>query len=251
MEAPQQNPEKQETKKPITNESILKFLNEIYKKVNQGAGVIPPIESFANDYLVKETDPRKAVENMVKVQCTKSAISGILSGFGGFITLPVALPANITSVIIVQMRMIAATAYMAGYDISSDQVQTLVYACLAGVSIVTIVKKAGIEFGVKLGKNMVGKIPGRVLIKINQKVGFRFLTKFGTKGIINIGKMIPVVGAVIGGGFDLVETSVIGNRAIKMFFDGDLNVGTEVTEQEEKQAEDMEHEQIEACGTVK
>ena len=31
--------------------------------------------------------------------------------------------------------MIACTAYMAGYDLSSDQVQTFVYACLAGVSV--------------------------------------------------------------------------------------------------------------------
>lgn len=62
------------------------------------------------------------------------------------------------------------------------------------------------------------------MTKINQKVGFRFLTKFGTKGVINIGKAIPVVGGVIGGGFDLVETKVIANRAYKMFVKGDFEV---------------------------
>ena len=55
------------------------------------------------------------------------------------------------------------------------------------------------------------------------KVGFRFLTKFGEKGIINIAKLVPVVGGVIGGGFDLVETKVIANRAYKMFIKGDLS----------------------------
>ena len=70
---------------------------------------------------------------------------------------------------------------------------------------------------------MVKKIPGTVLTKINQKVGFRFLTKFGEKGIINIAKLVPVVGGVIGGGFDLVETKVIANRAYKMFIKGDLS----------------------------
>ena len=69
----------------------------------------------------------------------------------------------------------------------------------------------------------VKKIPGTVLTKINQKVGFRFLTKFGEKGIINIAKLVPVVGGVIGGGFDLVETKVIANRAYKMFIKGDLS----------------------------
>ena len=173
-------------KKPLTNEGMLKALNEIYSKVNHGVGNV------------------------------------------------ITLPANITSVLAVQMRMIAATAYMAGYDIASDQVQTLIYACLAGVSVAEIIKKAGIQFGVKFTKNLVQKIPGKVLTKINQKVGMRFLTKFGTKGVINIGKMIPVVGAVIGGSIDLAETSIIGKRAMKMFFDGDLYVGTEVTEDEDE-----------------
>ena len=62
-----------------------------------------------------------------------------------------------------------------------------------------------------------------MLTKINQKVGFRFLTKFGTKGLINIGKCVPVVGAVVGGGLDLVETKIIAARAYKWFIEGDLS----------------------------
>ena len=112
---------------------------------------------------------------------------------------------------------------MGGYDTNSDQVQTLVYACLAGISIDQIIKQAGIKFGTRFTTAMVKKIPGTVLTKINQKVGFRFLTKFGEKGIINIAKLVPVVGGVIGGGFDLVETKVIANRAYKMFIKGDLS----------------------------
>jgi hypothetical protein len=74
---------------------------------------------------------------------------------------------------------------------------------------------------------MVKKIPGEVLAKINQKVGFRFVTKFGTKGIVNIGKAVPVVGGMISGGFDFVETKAIANRAYKMFINGDFNVSSE------------------------
>ena len=124
----------------------------------------------------------------------------------------------------VQMRMIACLAHMGGYDTNSDQVQTLVYACLAGISIDQILKQAGIKFGNKFAMAMVKKIPGEVLIKINQKVGFRFLTKFGAKGVINIGKAVPVVGGIIGGGFDFVETKAIANRAYKMFINGNFNV---------------------------
>ena len=38
--------------------------------------------------------------------------------------------------------------------------------------------------------------------------------KFGEKGILNLGKLVPGVGAVINGGLDYAETKVIGNREI-------------------------------------
>lgn len=41
--------------------------------------------------------------------------------------------------------------------------------------------------------------------------------KFGEKGILNLGKLVPGVGAVINGGLDYAETKVIGNRAYKAF----------------------------------
>lgn len=118
--------------------------------------------------------------------------------------------------------MIACTAYLSGYDLNSDQTQTFVYACLAGVAVSEVLKQAGIKFGLKFAEGLIKKIPGKVLVKINQKVGFRFITKFGTKGLINLGKMVPGVGAVVGGGLDLVETKIIANRAYKWFFEGNF-----------------------------
>ena len=118
--------------------------------------------------------------------------------------------------------MIACTAYLAGYDLKSDQVQTLVYACLAGVSVTEVVKQTGVKIGVKMATSAIKKIPGKTLTKINQKVGFRFVTKFGEKGVINLGKLVPGVGAVIGGGLDYVETKVIAKRAYDWFIEGEF-----------------------------
>lgn len=105
-------------------------------------------------------------------------------------------------------------------SMQADQVQTFVYACLAGVSVTGVAKQAGIKFGSKFATKMIEKVPGKVLTKINQKVGFRFITKFGQKGIVNLGELVPGVGAVINGSVDFAETKVIADRAYKMFFDG-------------------------------
>lgn len=207
----------------FTQENILKVLDACYQQSIKGIQHIsPPIEQFANEYLRRYKNETIAAKAMIAKQVIKCTTSGFITGFGGLITLPISIPANIGSVLYVQMRMIACAAHLAGLDTTSDQVQTLVYACLAGVSVNSVVKNFGIKFGQKVANNLIKKIPGSALTKINQKIGFRLFTKFGQKGLINLGKMIPAVGAVINGGFDLVETKAIGNRAYKMFFESDF-----------------------------
>lgn len=202
----------------LTPDQIMQMLGKLYDSSIHGIDKIsPPIDKMADDYLQKYSSVEESAEAFIKYQIAKCTTSGFLAGLGGLITLPVAIPANVSSVLYVQMRMISCLAYMGGYDINSDQVQTLVYACLAGISIDQVLKQVGIQIGNKVAINMVKKIPGEVLIKINQRVGFRLFTKFGTKGLINIGKAVPVIGGVIGGGFDFVETKAIAHRAYKMF----------------------------------
>ena len=218
----------------LTQEDIMNLLDKLYEKSLDGIPKVSvPITKMAEDYLSKAKDKESAAKSFINYQITKCTTSGFLTGLGGLITLPVTLPANISSVLYVQMRMIACLAHMGGYDLDSDQVQTLVYACLAGISVDQIVKQVGIQVGVKTVTAMVKKIPGTVLTKINQKVGFRLLTKFGTKGVINIGKAIPVVGGIISGGFDFAETKVIADRAYKMFILGDFSAP------KDKKAEDV------------
>lgn len=224
---------KKEKKRVISQEDVMKILDSCYEKCLNGIPkVSPSVEEMANDYLKKYKTKEEACKAMIRNQIAKCATSGFITGFGGFITMPVTLPANITSVIYVQMRMIACTSYMAGFDLNSDKTQTLVYVCLAGVAVNNVMKQASIKFGVKFANGLIKKIPGKVLTKINQKVGFRFITKFGTKGVVNLGKLIPGVGAVIGGGLDLVETKIIAKRSYKWFFEHDFSVNKKDNEEE-------------------
>ena len=207
----------------MKQEEIMQLLENLYVKSIDGIPKVSlPIEQLADNYLSKNKNTEKAAKSFINYQVAKCTTSGFVTGLGGLITLPIAVPANVGSVLYVQIRMIACLAYMGGYDINSDQVQTLVYACLAGISVDQLIKKAGIEVGEKLVRALVAKIPGSVLTKINQKVGFRLVTKAGTKGVVNLTKMIPIVGGVVSGSFDLVETRIIAQRAYDMFIKGDI-----------------------------
>jgi uncharacterized protein (DUF697 family) len=201
----------------LNQEIIVKALDWAYDKALNGLPGTDTAEELAESYLRKAKSIDGAADSLIGWQVSKSATSGFLTGLGGLVTLPVAIPANLASVLYVQMRMIAAIAHMGGYDLRDDKVKTFVYMCLCGNGVKDIIKDVGIVLGQKLTKAAIEKISGSVITKINQKVGFRLLTKFGSKGVINLGKMVPLAGGLIGGTADGVSTAAIGKVAKKMF----------------------------------
>lgn len=208
----------------ISESKIMKTLDWAYDKAINGVPGIDSASELANSYIQKGGTPKEQANSLIRWQNTKAATSGFVTGVGGIITLPITVPANITSVMYVQIRMIAAIAYIGGHDIHSDQVKTLVYACLTGNAAKDILKNVGIEIGSKLATNAIKSISGKTITEINKKVGFRLLTKFGEKGAINLGKTIPVAGGLIGASFDAMSTNAIGNIARDTFILKEKNV---------------------------
>ena len=197
---------------------MMNLLDVCYDKALQG--VLPgekSIEELAEDYLYKSSSKKKAIDDLIGYQTLLCGTNGFITGLGGLLVLPVTIPTNVAGVIYVQLRMTAAIAYINGYDIYSDQVRTIAYACLTGSSTTKVLKNVGIKIGEKVVINAIKKIPVEVLVKINQQVGFRLVTKFGQKGLVNFGKMMPLVGGVVGGVFDTGMTLTIGNIAKKVF----------------------------------
>ncbi len=201
----------------ITPEKMMDVLDSVYHQVLTGLPGQKNIYDLADDYRSKSSSSEKAISKLIASQVTKATVTGAITGLGGVITLPVAIPADLAGSLAIQLRMIGAIAVLRGYDPSDDQVRTFAYACLLGSSATDLLKGAGIKLGVKMTEKLVQKVPGKVLVKINQKVGFRLVTKGGSKGIVNLGKMVPFIGAPIGGGFNLVETKVIAKAAKEVF----------------------------------
>lgn len=208
---------------PVLNspEQVQTFLDACYRAALDGIPkVSSSVDALADDYCNKYGTTEEAARQLISNQLVKCSTSGFLSGVGGALTLPAtvaAVSANVGSVIYMQMRMVAALAQMGGYDIHSDQVQTMVYVCLTGKAMSDILKSAGIKTSERLAVNVIKKLPGSVCTAINRRVGMRFVTKFGEKGVVNLGKMVPVVGGVVGGGFDFATTKTIGDNAYRMF----------------------------------
>ena len=202
----------------ITVSTMQQVLNFAYDKATNGVPGLDSAQELAESYMEDKVSSKyEQVNSLIRWQNTKAGTSGFITGLGGIILMPVTLPANITSVLYVQIRMIASIAHMGGYDLKDDKVKTMVFVCLVGSIASEILKDIGVQLGKKLATVALKNLSGKVITKINQKVGFRLVTKFGEKGVINLGKAIPLLGGVIGGTIDVVGTNTIGNTARDIF----------------------------------
>ena len=194
-------------------------LDKIYNLALNGiGGISEPLGDFVSDYISRYGRTEKAIDKMVSSQKLKLTTSGFVTGLGGLITLPVAIPADLASSLYVEMRMIAAIASLRGYNIYSDQVKTLVYVCMVGNALGDVIKQAGIKTATQLTvKKLLPKLTREIIVKINKAVGFRLLTKGGSKGVINVGKAIPIIGGIVSGGFNYFEVDIYAKWAKKMF----------------------------------
>ena len=201
----------------ISQKLIMQSLEWAYAKAVNGVVGLGSAEELAQEYLKEGDSLPEQINNLIRWQNAKAGTSGFLTGIGGILTIPVTLPANITSILYIQLRMIAAIAIMCGYDVKDDKVKTLAYSCLVATSSAEIVKNLGIKIGEKIAVSMLKKLPGALITKINQTVGFRLLTRFGQKGAINLIKGVPLLGGVIGAALDIVSTNTVVNVARDLF----------------------------------
>lgn len=100
-----------------------------------------------------------------------------------------------------------------GYDIRSEEVRSVVLVTLLGSAGAAVVADLGAQLGTKAAFAALSRLPGRVLIEINKKVGFRLLTKFGTKGAINLGKFIPIGGGLLSATVNIATMRAVGQFA--------------------------------------
>ncbi|MGX7417523.1 EcsC family protein [Carnobacterium gallinarum] len=202
----------------ISEKKLFNLLDWAYEKVLNGTlpGMVSA-EKLAQDYLAKHQTVEKSAAALIRTQNSKSMATGFATNLGGLITLPISIPANISTVILIQLQMIAAIAVMGGYDLKSDQVRSFVYLCLLGTSMTEVVKSTGVRVGNQAALAGIHKIPTATIIRLNQKVGFKLVTKFGEHGVVSLSKLVPVAGGVIGGSIDGISTNIIGKNAYRIF----------------------------------
>lgn len=193
--------------------NMINILNNIYDSAINGRAV-----ELANEYIDRYGRTELAIDKLVSCQRRKCATTGFVTGLGGLVSIPVTLPADLYSSLVIQVNMIVAIAVIRGYDVHSEEVKTLVFLCIVGNSIGDVLKQAGIKAVTDYtAKTIIPKLTVIVSQRIAAKVGSRLVVKASTKGLSSAAKMIPVLGGLIGGAYNYAEVSTYANIARERF----------------------------------
>ena len=157
------------------------------------------------------------IDALVSWEEKKNFTSGFLTSLGGIISLPVAIPASLGINWVLQTRMVAAMAYIGGFDIDEPQVRMTIALCLLGKKGKDILNKDIEEVKDMIRKNTFSQLPKRTLLLVNQTVAARLMQAAATKGFTRLSKAIPLMGGVVGGILDYQSCRDTAQFAKEMF----------------------------------
>jgi hypothetical protein len=194
------------------------LVRQLMKVVDDGVGPVTGSRDYAEARLAHFGDPEKAIKRIVAETTAASGMAGFVTGLGGFITLPVALPANITGQAILNARMVGAIAHLRGWDLQDELARNSVLITIAGGTPNAVLAEFGVAVARKSAEAAIKKLPIAIVREINKRVGFMLVAKYGTKrSVVTLSELVPGVGGVVGGAVDATFTRLVGRLARKSF----------------------------------
>ena len=190
-------------------------LRRVLELAIDGYGKVPGAKASAARQLQRNAGSvDRAIESLIDFHVRLATAGGFVTNLGGVAALPVAVPANLTGVAIVQVRMIAAIAHLRGYDLDDNRVRTALVMCLLGGEQVVKLIKEG-----KLPTSPMAVATAPVFdpaldARVAEAVVSDLAGRIGGKNLaLTVTKRVPLVGGGIGAVVDAVATRQIGKYA--------------------------------------
>jgi hypothetical protein len=183
-----------------------------------GRGPIQSAAQVASAAKREKGSREEAINAIARGTMLRGGIGGFVTGLGGFVTMPVALPANVLEFYVQATRMVGAIAILRGYDIKEPRIRTAVLLTLVGSKSEDVLKKAGMATGGgRIAAIALRNVPPAALMVVNKAIGFRVMRGLGTKVFGRFGRGIPIAGGVVGGGIDAFMMKKIADHAMQEF----------------------------------
>ncbi len=183
-----------------------------------GRGRFASAQQVADAALRANPDRERAVRAIVTRHLKLASASGFVTSLGGFVTMPIALPANVTGFYVLSTRMTAAIAAVRGHDLGERHIRTAVLLSLVGADADDLLRQAGIVAPTgRLAALAAQRLPGPALMVVNKAVGFKILATAGKDVFSRFGRAVPFVGGAVGAGLDAYLINRLAEHAKQEF----------------------------------
>ena len=183
-----------------------------------GRGPIRSAAQVASATKKEKGSREEAINAIARGTMLRGGLGGFVTGLGGFVTMPIALPANVLEFYVQATRMVGAIAILRGYDIKEPRIRTAVLLTLVGSKSEDVLKKAGMATGGgRIAAIALRNVPPAALMVVNKAIGFRVMHGVGTKVFGRFGRGVPIAGGFVGGGIDAFMMKKIADHAMKEF----------------------------------
>lgn len=194
-------------------------LRRVLEVAIDGKGKWPSARAAAGRHLERSGgSAEQAIDAIITSHTSLASGQGLLTNLGGLATMPVAVPANLTGLAVLQVRMVASIAHLRGYDINDSRVRTAVVMCLLG----------GEQIGRKVARGDLPTTPMAVATapvfdpeldsRVARTVLADLVESVGGKHLaLMLGRRIPLLGGGIGAVYDGVATRQLGHFARSEF----------------------------------
>ncbi|MDR1449062.1 MAG: EcsC family protein [Propionibacteriaceae bacterium] len=97
-----------------------------------GTRGLPAAKRVAGRHLERYREADKAIDALIRLHVTLASAQGFVTNVAGGLAALIGTPANLTGIVVVQIRLVACIAHLHGYDIDDPRVRTALVMCLLG-----------------------------------------------------------------------------------------------------------------------
>lgn len=179
----------------------------------------PGARELAGKQLAKHGTVDQAIRGLIEQHVRLAGAQGFVTNLGGLVLLPVTMPANITGLALLHVRLAAAIAHLRGHDLDAPHVRAATLMAVLGESgVEEAVQKRLLPSGPYEILQTTGPLPDGLLDKVSRLVVTNLTERVtGKRAALILAKRVPLLGGGIGGAVDAYTLYAAGRYADREF----------------------------------
>jgi uncharacterized protein (DUF697 family) len=193
------------------------YVRTMLDKAIDGVGPLRSAAATADSKLVDAGgDVEAAVASLLRLHVGLAGVQGFVTNLGGVAALAISIPANVVGVTLVQCHLIAGIAHLRGYDLENPRVRNAILACILGEGAVRDLVRTTSLPSSPMGLATSPVHDPALDEMISREVTTDLVARTaGRRAVTMVGRRVPLLGGVVGGGSDALMTWQIGQYAAR------------------------------------